>query len=100
MGRFFVRAMAGALNRAVGIWLPGNGVRVTGSRIVLATPLDWQAADASAPKSPLRVACVGTKASDCGGAVRSLVPWKPAKKNNRSFLTGPPTVPPNWFRLK
>ena len=74
--RYFKSATAGALKRAVGIWLSGNGVRVTGSRMLLATPVDWQAADSSLLKSPLRAACVGTNASDLrrrGPLSRALV---------------------------
>src|SRR2546430_2318846 len=75
IGTYFSSPTAGALKRAGLMKLFGNGTRVTGSTMVRATPLDWHAAEASALKSPLIVACVGTKASDCGGAVRSRVPW-------------------------
>ena len=65
--------------------------------LITAFLLAWQAADSIVLKSPLRVACVGTKAMDCGGAVRVAVSWKPEKRKSLSFLTAPPMVAPYWF---
>src|SRR4029078_8800422 len=50
-------------------------------------------------KSPLNCASVGTYADPFARFCLTVVPWYPAKKNTRSFIKGPPMVPPNWFRF-
>ena len=46
-------------------------------------------------KSPFSMSCVGMKLKDWTGLERIMLPWYPRKKNNLSFLMGPPIVPPN-----
>src|SRR5439155_15343859 len=67
---------------------------------VIAFPLDWQLADARALKSPASAAGVGMKLVVVGGCERLRVPWKPPKKKSLLAMTLPPTVAPNWFRLR
>src|SRR6266853_5710332 len=54
---------------------------------------------ATALKSPLSMAWVGTKLKLPVGSERTAVPWYPAKKKSLSFLIAPPTVPPYWLRF-
>ena len=77
-------------NRFLGIWLPGNGWPVWGSRIVTPAP----------EKSPLRIATLGVlNTTSCW--LRSRNPSKLDMKNNLfvplnspGIWTGPPSVNP------
>src|SRR5262249_7140070 len=76
------------LQRSWGIRLPGNGAfALKGSRTGVETEL----------KSPLLNAADGTVARPASCWPRRC-PSYPTKKNVWSFLIGPPSTPPNWFR--
>src|SRR5262249_29021579 len=97
-GRYFARFRAWRLNRLGLTKSFAKTCPVTGSLMARCVLLDWHPADSSALKSPLSTACVGTKLSVAGGAVRIVVRWYPKKPNSLSFLIGAPSVPPNWLR--
>src|SRR5262249_23855135 len=76
------------LHRFWGIRLPGKGAfALNGSRTGVETEL----------KSPFLNAAVSTVARLASCWPRRC-PSNAAKKNVLSFLMGPPSTPPNWFR--
>ena len=86
-------ASAAGLNSLGSIRLLANGAPSVTCRPAL------QAGEANAVKSPASMAAVGTNAGLSEGSCRVFVPWYPAKKNSLSVLSGPPAVPPYWFRF-
>src|SRR6266700_3046647 len=92
-GNAFAKFTAGLLSRDGSIRLLTNGPLSVMARPTL------QAAEAKDVKSPCSIAGVGINAVSTAGSWRSVVPWYPVKKNNLSFIIGPPIVPPNWLRL-
>ena len=73
--------------------LPTNGA----PRLTCVPLLHW--GEATVVKSPARIAAVGTIACRSDGVCRLRLTCTPPKKNIRFFMTGPPSVPPNWLRL-
>src|SRR5262245_12381612 len=54
-----------------------------------------QAGEAKVVQSPASMVAVGIIARVSAGSSRSVVRWRPPKKNNLFRTTGPPSVPPN-----
>src|SRR5437879_912312 len=75
MGRYLARFRACWLKRLGDTKSLGKGCPVVGSVMARCVCDDWQAADSRTLKSPFRAACVGTKLTDEGGAVRTIVRW-------------------------
>src|SRR4051794_32277290 len=69
--------------------LPGKGVPFAGSTNCFGI----------AEKSPLSISGVAVLETFADGLDRSFVPCQERKKNVLSFLTGPPTEKPYWFRF-
>src|SRR5438309_1828688 len=78
---------AAASRRSVGIMLPEKGCFVSGS--MMGVP--------SALKSPPFCAAVGTVVAAMANSLMGYHSQDP-KKKVRSFLMGPPTAKPYWFR--